>query len=311
MSFTSEIKQEISYNELKPCCERAELSALVQLTSSLTFSSRGLTLKMRSENPTTARRIMVLLKNVYNDIETELMVEKKTNLRKNNVYVVNVLNDPRNILEDLGLYNDKGLLDYPVFSIVAKDCCARAYLAGAFLAFGSCNSPNKTNYHLEVAVMSENHANFIAKLVDRFDLGAKISKRRNKFVVYLKKADAISDFLKCVGAQEAVMNFENTRISRDFKNNLTRLNNCDIANEMKSIQAAHEQINYMQTIFSSGKYDDLNDKLKIIIDLRMKHQDYSLNELADAYYEQTGETISKSGIKHRLDKIEAIAKELS
>ena len=311
MSFTSEIKQEISYNELKPCCERAELSALVQLTSSLTFSSRGLTLKMRSENPTTARRIMVLLKNVYDDIETELMVEKKTNLRKNNVYVVNVLNDPRNILEDLGLYNDKGLLDYPVFSIVAKDCCARAYLAGTFLAFGSCNSPNKTNYHLEVAVMSENHANFIAKLVDRFDLGAKISKRRNKFVVYLKKADAISDFLKCVGAQEAVMNFENTRISRDFKNNLTRLNNCDIANEMKSIQAAHEQINYMQTIFSSGKYDDLNDKLKIIIDLRMKHQDYSLNELADAYYEQTGETISKSGIKHRLDKIEAIAKELS
>ncbi len=310
MSFTSEIKQEVSYNDLKSCCERAELSALIQLTSSLTFSSRGLTLKMRSENPTTAKRIMILLKNIYKNIDTELMVEKKTNLRKNNIYVVTLLNDPRNILEDLGLYNDKGLLDYPVFSIVAKDCCARAYLAGAFLAFGSCNSPSKSNYHLEVAVISENHANFIAKLMDRFDLGAKITKRRNKYVIYLKKADAISDFLKCIGAQEAVMDFENTRISRDFKNNLTRLNNCDIANEMKSIQAARNQVESMKKIFSYGKYDDLNDKLKVVIDLRMKYQDYSLNELTNVYYETTGENISKSGIKHRLDKIEAIAKEL-
>lgn len=310
MSFTSEIKQQVSYNDLKSCCERAELSALIQLTSSLTFSSRGLTLKMRSENPTTSKRIMILLKDIYKNIETELMVEKKTNLRKNNIYVVTILNDPRNILEDLGLYNEKGLLDYPVFSIVAKDCCARAYLAGAFLAFGSCNSPSKTNYHLEIAVMSETHANFIVKLMDRFDLGAKITKRRNKYVIYLKKAELISEFLKCIGAQEAVMDFENMRISRDFMNSLTRLNNCDIANETKSMQAARSQVASMEKIFSYGRYDDLNDKLKIVIDLRMKNQECSLTELAQAYYDATGEMISKSGIKHRLDKIEAIAKEL-
>ena len=310
MSFTSEIKQEVSYNELKACCTKAELSALVQLTSSLTISSRGMGLVMRSENPTTAKRIMILLKDSYEHIETELLVEQKTNLRKNNVYVINVLSDARMILEDLGLYSNKGLLDYPMFSIVAKDCCARAYLAGAFIAFGSCNSPLKTNYHLEIALMSQNHANFVVKLIDRFGLGAKVSKRRNKFVVYLKKADSISDFLKCIGAQEAVMNFENSRISRDFKNNLQRLDNCDIANEVKSLNAAREQVQDMEIIFRHGKYDDLNEKLKVVVDLRMKYQEATLLELTDIYYRTSGETISKSGLKHRLNKINAIAKEL-
>lgn len=310
MSFTSEIKQEVSYNELKNCCKRAELSALIQLTSSLSISSKGLQLVIKCENPTTAKRIMSLLKENY-DIETELIMEKKANLRKNNVYVIKVLNDTKMILEDLGLYGTKGLQDYPMFSVIAKDCCARAYLAGAFIASGSCNSPSKSNYHLEISLMSQSHANFIIKLMSRFFIEAKTIKRRNKFVVYVKKADSISDFLRCIGAHESLMNFENSRISRDFKNSLTRLDNCEIANEIKSLNAAKEQIKDMEIIINSGKYDDLNDKLKTVIDLRMKYQDYSLLELSKAYENLLGETISKSGLKHRLDKISAIAKEIT
>lgn len=310
MSFTSEIKQEVCYNELKDCCKRAELSALIQLTSSLGISKGQYQLIIKSENPTTAKRIISLLKDNYENIETELIREQKMNLRKNNIYVITVYNDVREILEDLGLYSVKGLLDYPLFNIIAKDCCARAYLAGAFIAFGSCNSPSKPNYHLEISLVSEEHAAFIVKLMARFGIEAKITKRRNKEIVYLKKADYISDFLRCIGAHESLMNFENVRISRDFKNSLTRLDNVEISNEVKSLKAAREQVADMQTIIDHDKYRSLDEKLRTVIDIRMKNQELSLLELCDAYQSVNGKAISKSGIKHRLDKISQIAKEL-
>ena len=311
MSFTSEIKQEIAYNELKDCCQRAELSALIQLTSSIAISNGQMDLSIRTENPTTAKRIMVLCKNSYSDIDIRLEVTQKTNLRKNNIYNMTIFAKTNEILSDLGLYNNKGLLlEHPLYHIISKDCCARAYLAGAFLAFGSCNSPTKTNYHLEVALMSISHSHFITKLLSRFGIEAKIMKRRNKYVVYVKRADEISDFLRLIGAHESLMKFENARISRDFKNSLTRLDNCEIANEVKSLKATSEQLADMEVIMSSMRYEYLEPRLKTVIDLRMKYRDYSLSELAKAYYDNTGEKLSKSGLKHRLVKIHEIAKDI-
>ena len=309
MSFTSEIKQEVSYNELKNCCARAELSALIQLTSSLIIENKTLRLVVRSESPTTSKRVVYLLKKLYK-AKTELLVAQKTNLRKNNVYTIKILDDAKKILIDLGLYNDKGLLTHPSYTIVMKDCCARAYLAGAFVAFGSCNSPATSNYHLEISLTEEEHALFIQKLIARFNLEAKISMRRNKYVVYLKKADSISDFLKLIGAHESLMNFENVRISRDFKNSLIRVDNCEIANEMKSIDAARKQMEWIRKIKENDRYERLDEKLKNVIDIREKYQDYSLLELCDAYQKAYGDVISKSGMKHRFDKIENIAKSI-
>ena len=309
MSFTSEIKQEVSYNELKNCCARAELSALIQLTSSLIIENKTLRLVVRSESPTTSKRVVYLLKKLYK-AKTELLVAQKTNLRKNNVYTIKILDDAKKILIDLGLYNDKGLLTHPSYTIVMKDCCARAYLAGAFVAFGSCNSPATSNYHLEISLTEEEHALFIQKLIARFGLEAKISMRRNKYVVYLKKADSISDFLKLIGAHESLMNFENVRISRDFKNSLIRVDNCEIANEMKSIDAARKQMEWIRKIKENDRYERLDEKLKNVIDIREKYQDYSLLELCDAYQKAYGDVISKSGMKHRFDKIENIAKSI-
>ncbi len=311
MSFSSEIKQEVAYNGLKDCCQRAQLSALIQLTSSIAISKGQMDLTIKTENPTTARRIMTLCKNRYPDTDIRLEVVQKTNLRKNNIYTLTVLGKTNDILGDLGLYNTKGLLlEHPLYHIIAKDCCARAYLAGAFLAFGSCNSPAKTNYHLEIALMSISHAHFIVKLVSRFGISAKIMKRRNKYVVYVKRADEISDFLRCIGAHESLMKLENARISRDFKNSLTRLDNCEIANEVKSLKATTQQLADMEVIIASPRYEDIEPRLKTVIDLRMKYRDHSLSELAKAYYDNTGEMISKSGLKHRLVKIHDIAEDI-
>ena len=310
MSFTSSIKKEISQKELEDCCKRAQLSALIQLTSSLSLGNRRMQLIVRSENPTTAKRVVYLLKKLYK-AETELTVVKKTNLRKNNVYTVTVKEDARIILTDLGLYSEsRGLLSHPTYSIVLKNCCAKSYLAGCFQAYGSCNSPNNKNYHLEISLNDLDYANFIVKLISRFNIQAKISKRRSKYLVYIKKADNISDFLRIVEASEALYDFEDTRISRDLKHSIIRIDNCEIANEMKSLKAAEEQVAYMSRIKESGRYADLEEKLRNVIDLRLKYQDYSLNELCQAYDKKYGESLSKSGLKHRLNKIENIARSL-
>ena len=308
MSFTSEIKQEVAYNELKECCSVAELSALIKLSSSLVIGKGGFSLAVRLENPTAMKRVVYLLKKLYGT-ETELEIAQKTNLKKNNVYRLRFDNG-KEILEKLGLYSNKGLLNHPSYQIVSKECCGRAYLAGCFLAYGACNSPNKPNYHLEISINDIEHANFVVKLLSRYDLNAKISKRRNKYVVYMKKADSISDFLRLIGAHESLMNFENSRINRDFKNSLTRLDNCEIANEIKSLSAAKRQVESIQKIYNNNKTDALDEKLRNVMEIRMKYQDYSLLELCDEYQKAYGELISKSGLKHRLNKIESYAKEL-
>ena len=309
MSFTTDIKQEIAQNELKVHCAKAELSALIQLTSSLTISKGNLGILVRSESPTTSKRIVFLLKKLYK-VETNLQIAKKTNLKKNNVYTISIEEKGRQILEDLGLYSSRGLLSHPGHELVDRDCCASAYLAGAFLAYGICNDPSKINYHLEISLAEKSNASFIVKLIARFGIVAKITERRNRFVVYVKKADYVSDFLAAIGAHNCRLEFENERISRDMKNSLSRIDNCEIANEVKTIRAANKQIEAINVIKESGKYDFVNEKLRNVMELRLKYQESSLLELCDAYQKNYGDIVSKSGMKHRLNKIEQIAKDI-
>lgn len=308
MSYTSDIKQELANVSLQSHCEKAQLSALIKLTSSLKISSGNLGIIIRSENPTTAKRALFLLKELYK-VDTRLEIARKTNLKKNNIYTIEI-DQGKKILDDLSVYSDKGLQSHPRYELVMKNCCAAAYLAGCFLAYGSCNDPQNTSYHLEISLPDIEIANFVNKLISRFELQAKIVRRRNRYIVYIKKADYISNFLALIGAHDAMMRFEDERIGRDLKNSLSRIDNCEIANEVKTIKAAQRQIDYMQKLIDSGKYDVLNERLKNVVDIRMRYQDYSLLELCDAYQKSYGDVISKSGMKHRLNKLENMAIDL-
>ena len=230
-------------------------------------------------------------------------------LKKNNIYVIRVKNKAMEILKDLEIMTDKGLQNHPSSKMVRKECCARAYLAGAFLAGGSVNSPNKSNYHLEISTQNQDLAKFICKLMLRFHLPAKQIKRRNQEVVYLKASDKISDFLRCVGASDAVFTFEDSRIQRDFMNSLTRLDNCELANEMKSITAGKKQLEDIQWIETYRSLDTLPEKLQHAAFARKELPEASLNELCDYCAEVYDETISKSGMKHRLAKIRELAEQ--
>ena len=306
MSFTTEVKKEVAQNILKDCCRKAQLSALIQLCSTLSINSQGMIIVIKIGNAAIAKRILAMLKEDF-QIETELSVIRKMNLKKNNIYQIRILQNAKQVLDDLGILTPKGLQKHPAYKLVQKECCARAYLAGAFMAMGSINAPNKVNYHLEIAANEVAHATFIQKLMNRFDLSAKIITRRKQEIIYIKSADKIADFLRCVAAHEALMNFEDARIARDFKNSLTRLDNCDVANEMKSQEAAQKQIENINVLKEAQLFELIDKKLFEVAQLRLQHQEASLNELCKEYEQKTGRVISKSGMKHRFKKIQDMA----
>lgn len=302
MSFTQEVKHEIVGVKLNECCKRAQSAALIQLCSSMVIRNQAIELVIKTENAQTAKRIFQLIKERYR-IDSNLSAAKKTNLKKNNVYSLTIQENVTNILSDLDLYDDQGFKNHPSAKLVSKECCARSYLAGAFLASGSINSPQKSSYHLEISTIDPNHAHFTKKLMDRFELNAKETSRRNQNVVYLKSAEKISDFLRIVQANSAVLDFEEVRIQRDFHNSLTRLDNCEVANEMKTMAASNKQVEAIQRLIETGQFESLDAMSQEMAQLRLDNPEASLNELCEAYAQKTGIVISKSGMKHRLAKI--------
>lgn len=306
MSFSSDVKNEAAQIELVKNEGRAELSALIQMCSSLSLSNRGMTIKVQVENAAVARTVCRLVKDRYN-AEISLSVKRRMNLKKNLIYGIRIMTGAPVILTDLGLYSSRGLLKVPLHKIVSNDSQARAYLCGAFLAGGSINPPEKTNYHLEITANNDKQAELLQELLERFDIHAKTIARRGKQIVYVKAAEKIADFLRIIGANEAVLKFENIRISRDFTNSLTRLNNCDVANEVKTQNAAKNQLEDIHVLQSTYGLDRLDEKLQDVAKLRLQYPEASLNELCAVYEEMTGISVSKSGMKHRFVRLHELA----
>ncbi len=306
MSFTSDVKQEVSLNRLENDEARAELSALIKMTSSISISSRGMALAVETENGPVSRAVYRLMKELY-QVDIEPSVRRRMNLNKNLIYSMKIYGPVRQILEDLGLYSSRGLRDRPLQKIVTKDSCARAYLAGAFMADGSVNSPQTSSYHLEIKCTTVEFAEFIIDLMGRFYIPARWIERRGKYVVYVKAAEKIGDFLRCIGAVQCLMEFENERISRDFSNNVQRLNNVDVANEVKSMKAAGRQLEDIAVLEEYDMIRSLDEKLKDIVELRKENPEATLNELSELYRIKTGAVVSKSGMKHRFVRIHELA----
>lgn len=308
VSFSREVKEEVVFNDFDICCSKAMLSAIIKINGTLSLNQKGLSLTIRTENAKIASKIHKMLKEIYQP-EIEFLVSRKMKLKKNNVYILKVTK-AREILDDLSLMSGLGFTDIPSASLLEKECCKRAYLAGAFLSCGSVNNPETSNYHLELSVNGEEYAVFLEQLLNNFGLHAKMIKRRNKDVVYLKSSEKIGDFLRAIGASQSVMNFEGTRIDRSMSNTVNRWNNCDIANEMKTLTTANKQIEDIRVIQMFLGFDMLDEKTKRVANVRLKYPELSLIELSKVYFEETGERISKSGLHHRLKKISDEAKRL-
>ncbi|MBP3037924.1 DNA-binding protein WhiA [Bacillaceae bacterium Marseille-Q3522] len=307
MSFASVTKKELTNLDSKACCNKAELSALIRMNGMLSFSNRGLIVDIQTENAAIARRIYTLIKKNYS-VEVKLFVRKKMRLKKNNVYIVRLGDQAKTILEDLKILQENFVITRHIAEdLVKKKCCKRSYLRGAFLAGGSVNNPETSSYHLEIFSLYKEHSESLAELMNQFHLNSKILERKKGFITYIKEAEKIAEFLNIIGAHGALLHFEDIRIVRDMRNSVNRLVNCETANLNKTIDASLRQVENIKFIEETIGLQALPDKLREIAELRIVHQDVTLKELGELV--ASGQ-ISKSGINHRLRKINDIAEKL-
>ncbi|PWS22995.1 DNA-binding protein WhiA, partial [Enterococcus faecium] len=138
-------------------------------------------------------------------------------------------------------------------------------------------------------------------------LNARTLERKNGFITYLKEAEKITEFLSIIGATSALLHFEDVRIMRDMRNSVNRLVNCETANLNKTINAAVRQIDNIKYIQSTVGLEALPERLREIAALRIANEDVTLKELGEML--TTGQ-VSKSGINHRLRKLDQIAERL-
>ncbi|GEN46763.1 DNA-binding protein WhiA [Alkalibacillus haloalkaliphilus] len=307
MSFASETKKELTGIQTDDCCKQSELSALIRMNGSLSFSNRLYVLDVQTENAAIARRIYTLIKNLYN-IPVELLVRKKMRLKKNNIYIVRMNEGAKNVLTELGILEEPFTFKREISEqYLQNECCKKSYLRGAFLAGGSVNNPETSSYHLEIFTLYEEHNEAIVDLMNDFTLHAKTHERKKGFITYLKEAEKITEFLILIGAHQALLKFEDVRIMRDMRNSVNRLVNCETANLNKTIGAAFRQVENIRYIDAVVGIESLPEKLREAAELRMKHQEVSLKELVDLA--ESG-TISKSGLNHRFRKIDEYAEKL-
>lgn len=299
MSFTATVKDEVTRLDTTKLENISELSALFRLSAHI-----GDNLTIVLENNSVARRCFKLIKSIYNI--TPIVTVRNKKLGKGFTYILTIKSDINNILEDLSIKDNDKYLEIPKEYITGDEDSLRAYLRGVFLSAGSVNDPKTSRYHLEFVLDTKEYAEFINKLFISLNLNSRIIKREKNYTVYIKEAEKISDFLRVIKAYSAVMYFEDIRIYRDHKNMTNRLNNCEQANIDKIFLTASRQVKDIEALYELDMVDLLDEKLKEVIEYRMKYKESSLSELADIISLETGTTITKSGLNHRFRKIREI-----
>ncbi len=303
MSFTVHVKEELL---LQSNQNKSELSAIIKLAGSLGLASSGLTLSISTENAKIARHIYELFFHFY-QIKAEIRHHQKSNLKKNRVYSVFVEDGVNEILNDLHLADSFFGLDTGISPrVLENDSWSQAYLRGAFLASGSVKDPERGKYQLEIASVYSDHAYDLANLMQKFLLDAKVIERSKGTITYLQRAEDIMDFLLVIGAEDAKTEFENVKLLREARNDLNRTTNAEAANIAKTVTASMKTINNIIKIMDTIGIDQLSGDLQEIAQLRIQHPDYSIQQLA----ESLSQPITKSGVNHRLRKLNKIAEEL-
>ncbi|AKA71539.1 DNA-binding protein WhiA [Clostridium scatologenes] len=312
MSFSLKVKNEVCrYVEMDKPQAIAELSAIMKVSGTLLLGgNKQFSFKVTTENPAIARFVFKLLKDHFS-IHTKIMVKKSNSLKKNNVYMILITEEMgvKNLLKEVGLLKEKEnifALDYSIPEDILEDeNCKRAYIRGAFLGGGSVSNPEKT-YHLEFVTHDNEYADDLSSLINQYGLNSKVIQRKSSFIVYIKEGEQIVDLLNIISAHSSLLELENVRIMKEMRNNVNRLVNCETANLSKTVNAAVRQVESIRIIQKEIGLTRLPKNLQEIAELRLNYPDESLKELG----EMLNPPVGKSGVNHRLRRIEKIAEEV-
>ncbi len=307
MSFTADVKDELArVTPVCSHCEKATLAALIRIEGTLFFSGMGkYRLEIATDMPSVARVIIKLLHGIY-DLKTNLTVRRSV-LHKTPNYLIEVATQPKleEALRDLGVLSDEGLELGIKPELVEKQCCAAAYLRGAFLGSGFIANP-RGDFHFEITVESQALAEGLVELMEKKGINARIMSRRSSYMVYLKSGNAILEFLAFTGAHQCALALENERVIKSIRNDVNRATNAEIANQAKSVNAKMKQVADIRKVVEAYGMDNLPTALQEYIKLRITHPDATLKELG----EYSDPPLSKSAIYHRVRRIEEMARAL-
>ena len=311
MSFSTETKNELARVMSESlCCKKAELSGIAKLAGSIQIVGyKKVNLKISTELNSVARKVFKILKSDFN-INTNIVVNKNQMLKRNNSYVLTVKSDmgSEKLMKTLGLLDkDEDILPCHIVPswVYEDEECKKAFIRGAFLGGGSISDPEK-NYHMEFVASNEEFAESLMNLINSLGFNSKIVCRKNSYVVYLKESEQISDLLSIIGGFQALLSLQNTKILKQMRNNVNRIVNCETANLSKTVNAAVRQVENIRLIEKKIGIKKLPKSLQQIALLRVENEDLTLKELG----ELLNPPISKSGVNHRLKKLEEIANKL-
>lgn len=296
MSFSARIKDEyceINWNKM--CCAKAEM--LASLLCSARFRQGQITISTAHEGY--SKRLSSMIEKIYS---TKVIITHGRELYNIHVDGKSAYDD---IIADLrkkaGFDAVRGTMSNLTFT---STCCRRAFLRGLFLSSGSVIEPNKS-YHLEITARRLSVAEAALRLLEQDEIQAGILRRGGYYSVYMKEGQQISDFLLITGAHEALLEFESLRVDKSVRNSVNRVVNCDNANSIRIAYTGarqQESLEYIADHIGLGALPkDLQDAAKI----RMEYPDLSLKELGELMNPPLG----KSGMNHRLKKLEKIASE--
>lgn len=296
MTYTTRVKEEIAQNDLNETEKICELSGFIRFSGNIKDN-----ITITSENACVIRKIYKHLKEIFN-IQPKIIIRNQKRFRIKQIYILEINEKNEQILKFLNIMeNKKKILPDEFFLPTNEEKIA--YLEGVFLATGTVNDPASSGYHLEIVTDMNREAIFLTRIFKELGIEAKHLKRNSKYMVYIKNAEVISDIIKMFKATNAYFYFEDIRIYRDHKNMVNRLNNCEIANQEKTINTGLKQLEEIKYLKENDLYSLLDDSTKIVLDYREKYPESSLKELADIISLETDYKIGKSGVNHHFIKI--------
>ncbi|MBR1413759.1 MAG: DNA-binding protein WhiA [Bacilli bacterium] len=297
MTFNVRVKEEITKLPINTIEKRMELSSFLRYNSKQEKNHITITL----ENASIARRIYKNVKEIFG-INIKITVRYQKRFRVKQIYILEFFDKVDYILESLNIISNGKKKDPSEFEMEAREEKI-AYFKGAFLAVGSVSDPAISGYHMEMIFSLKKDALFIIKLLDELGFKAKYIKRSNKYMVYIKSAEVISDIIRLFKATNSLFYYEDIRIYRDHKNMVNRLNNCDIANQEKTINTAMKQLKDIEYIYENDLINLFDDKTQKVIEYRKKNPDMSYQDLADVITDNESFSISKSGVNHAFIRV--------
>ncbi len=308
MSFSSEIKDEVAKIKVEDYkIILSELAGITPMCGILNFKNNKISMEYITENAPVARRIFTFLRRSFG-FDVEVKNVRSTQLKKN-VFIIYISQDEscRLLLDELKYIKGASvfMINYAPTDLIKTSNEKKAYIRGAFMGSGSITDPKK-GYHLEFVSENESNAYFLRDTINEFGFKSKVIMRKEKYIIYIKDSEQISDFLSLIGAYNSVLNYENVKVIKEMRNNVNRIVNCETANLNKTVKSSYDQVEDIKLIEREIGIENLDEDLKAIAKIRLENRSMSLNDIANSLEPK----LSKSTVNYRFKKLRRIANKL-